>query len=182
MMAQEAHTNPIYLLQEIEKRSRANAHELPQQEDIKEGWSGIGFRVDDQNLLAPVGEVREILTFPSISPVPGSKSWVLGIANVRGNLLPIMDLVGYLDGYETTLTKRSRVMVINYRGVFAGLLVDEVLGLKHFDTEERVFELPATEVSLVPYLDRAFCRDSVYWAVFSFHKLALNPLFMQVAV
>lgn len=174
--------SPVLLLAEIERRSRQNAAGLPQQEDVTEQWSGIGFRIGELQMLAPLGEVTEILHFPAMSRVPGTKSWVLGIANVRGNLLPIMDLDGYLHGRRTPVNKRSRVLVINHRGVFAGLLVDEVLGLRHFEEGDRVAELPRIDASVAPYLDKAYRGANETWVVFSMRKLAESPLFLQAAV
>lgn len=178
----EQGANPVAILAEIEQRARANAPGLPQQEDIREQWSGIGFRLGEQWMLAPLDEVTELLTLPSLTRVPGAKAWVLGIANVRGNLLPIMDLNGYLFGRRTVVGKRSRVLVINHRGVFAGLLVDDVTGLRHFEADSRLTERPDSDLETQPYLERGFELDGRAWPVFSMRKLAESPLFMQVAV
>ncbi len=173
---------PIDILRDIERRSRANAAPLPQQQDIAEEWVGIGFRVMDFRLLAPLGEVTEILTMPKLSRVPGVKPWVLGIANVRGTLLPVMDLAGFLHGRRTPLTKRSRVLVLNQHGVVAGLLVDDVLGLRHFEKESRLNRMPSPDMVVLPYLECAYQDEEQYWGVFSMNRLAQSPLFMQVAV
>jgi twitching motility protein PilI len=181
-MAGNSTQNPLLLLREIERRSRVKAAGLPQQQEAEEQWSGIGFRIGNLQLLAPLGQVSEIMTIPAMSRVPGTKSWVLGIANVRGNLLPIMDLAGYLYGRRTVLTKRSRALVVSHRGVFAGLLVDEVMGLRHFPEENRISQMPRTDVAVVPYLDRGYRVGDESWLVFSMRKLAESPLFLQVAV
>lgn len=178
----EQGANPVEILAEIERRARAHAAGLPQQEDIREQWSGIGFRLGEQWMLAPLDEVTELLTLPIMTRVPGAKGWVLGIANVRGNLLPIMDLNGYLYGRRTTVGKRSRVLVINHRGVFAGLLVDDVTGMRHFEADDRLGERPESDVEILPYLEWGFELDGRAWPVFSMRKLAESPLFMQVAV
>lgn len=185
-MTKESPKTPILLLQDIEKRSRANARGLPKQEEVLEEWSGIGFRIGNQNLVVPLGEVVEILTYPRLSRVPGAKPWILGIANIRGNLLPIMDLSGFLGERLTKLNKRSRVLVVNNvvnnKVIFAGLLVDEVLGLRHFYEEEQTTQLPMSDLSVLPYLDRAYKKGDKHWMVFSMHKLTQSDLFMQIAV
>jgi twitching motility protein PilI len=181
-MVQGQTKQPILILREIEERSRNKAAPLPQQQDIAEEWVGIGFRVMDFQLLAPLGEVIEILPMPKLSRVPGVKPWVLGIANVRGTLLPVMDLAGFLHGKRTHLTKRSRVLVLNQEGVVAGLLVDEVLGLRHFEKESRLNRMPSPDMVILPYLECAYQDEEQYWGVFSMNRLAQSPLFMQVAV
>lgn len=182
-MAQGNHKEPMRLLRELELRSRNHAHGLPQQEELREGWSGIAFSMGEHDLLAPLGEVVEILTYPNLSRVPGVKPWVLGVANVRGNLLPIMDLASYLSGNKTVLNKRSRVLVMNYNGIFAGLLVDGVTGLRRVEQEELTAELPdSVNSAFVPYLDHAYRSETEFCAIFSMHRLAENPTFLQVAI
>jgi len=182
-MSQENSQHPIALLRDLERRSRSNAHGLPQQEELKNEWGGIAFNLGQANLLAPLGEVVEILTMPGLSRIPGVKPWVLGIANVRGNLLPIMDLSGYLSGEKTVLNKRSRVLVMNYKGVFSGLLVDNVAGLRRFEEEDLTTEVPRViSSSYVPYLERAYKKNEEHWAVFSMRKLIETPAFLQVAI
>lgn len=182
-MTQGQTQQPILLLKEIERRSRVNAKPLPQQKEIAEEWVGIGFRVEDFRLVATMGEVIEILSMPKLSRVPGVKPWVLGIANVRGNLLPIMDLAGFLHGRRTSTTRKSsRVLVLQYDGMLAGLLVDEVLGLRHFDRQSRESRMPSPDMAILPYLECAYEAAGEYWGLFSMSRLAQSPLFMQVAV
>ena len=173
-------SHPILLLQDIESRSRSNAIGLPQQEQAKDEWSGIGFRVGDYKLVAPLGQVVEILTMPELSRVPGAKSWVMGIANVRGNLLPIIDLHSFLHGVQTPIRKKSRVLVLNHEGVFSGLLVDEVMGMRRFLSEKRRVMPDDVDLALKPYIEHIYAYDE-QWLVFSMHKLADSPLFLQVA-
>ncbi|OYV76014.1 MAG: hypothetical protein B7Z66_10450 [Chromatiales bacterium 21-64-14] len=181
-MQDQCKGDPFALLVDIERRSRANAAGLPRQTEVKGVWVGIGFRLGAIHLLAPLGEVSEILTYPDLARVPMAKPWVRGIANVRGNLLPIMDLQGYLGGPLMPLGRSSRVLVVQYQGVFAGLLVDEVLGLKHFLKEEQSSALPEVEAALRPYLSYAFRKEEEHWVVFSMYSLAETPQFLQVAV
>jgi len=181
MVSKKKFSHPILLLQDIENRSRANARGLPQQKVVKDEWSGIGFRVNDLTMVAPLGHVVEILTFPELSRVPGAKSWVMGIANIRGNLLPIMDMKNYLFNSQTAVRKKSRVLVMNHRGVFSGLLVDEVMGMRRFYAETRTVTPADTDASVKPYIEHVYKQNNELWMVFSMHKLAESPLFLQVA-
>lgn len=174
--------DPLELLRSLEKRSLEHSKGLPQQEDIKGKSLVIGFCVGDMRLVTPVDEVTELLTYPEMSRVPGTKSWVKGIANVRGNLLPIMDLKDYLMREATNLSLKSRVLVVNHEGIFAGLLVDEVLGLKHFQDEDYSHKLPNADNFLKSYMTGTYKQDSEEWGVFSMHSLAKSPLFLQIAV
>jgi twitching motility protein PilI len=181
-MAKAAKIDPVALLADIEQRSRVHAIGLPQQEEFKSSALAISFRIGDIKLVTPVDEVAELLTYPRMSRVPGTKSWVKGIANVRGNLLPIMDLNDYLTRQPTKMNVRSRVLVVNHAGVFAGLLVDEVTGLQHFLDEERKRQLPEMDNFIKSYLTGTYVQDGEEKGIFSMFALAKSPLFLQVAV
>ena len=71
-------------------------------------------------------ETREVLGVPATTTrVPGAKPWIRGLANVRGQLLPIVDLRQFLGSGITPVTRNTRVVVVNHREIPAGLLVRE---------------------------------------------------------
>lgn len=84
------------LLLDIDRRCRLLAADLPSQEARLQRWSGIGFRLGPHWYVAPMGEVAEVLHEPRCTLMPGVKPWVKGVANLRGRLLPVMDLGGFL--------------------------------------------------------------------------------------
>ena len=114
------------------RRCRLLAADLPLQETRLQTWSGIGFRMAEHWFVAPMGEVAEVLQEPRLSRIPGVKPWVAGVANLRGRLLPVMDLCGFLGLGLSVVRKQRRVLVLDHEELFAGLLVDEVVGLQHF--------------------------------------------------
>lgn len=77
---------PFDVLLNLEKRCQQNALRLPAAGEAGDKWVGVGFRVGGDKLIAAMSEVEEILDVPEYTKVPGVKSWVVGIANVRGEL------------------------------------------------------------------------------------------------
>jgi twitching motility protein PilI len=123
-------------------------------------------------------EVREVLGVPSpLTRVPGARSWILGLANVRGQLLPIIDLRQFFGGGVTPLARNTRAVVANHRDVPAGLVVDEVLGFRRFAETEFVSELPTTIVQAGRFLAGSFKKDSEQWPVLSLRTLLEDPAF-----
>jgi len=173
---------PLEWLAQLEQQCLQYAHGLPQQEQSDDEWLGIGFRLGELQLVAPLGEVAEILTPPSLSKVPRTKVWVCGIANVRGNLMPIMDLQGYLYDRPATMNRRSRILVVNHNGVYSGLVVDAVMGLRHFREEQRCDELPGNDACIHEYMTHGFRVGNEHWGVFSMHSLAETPQFLKAAI
>lgn len=181
-MAKAAHKHPIHLLHQIELECKKTAKGLPQRTAIKESWTGIGFRINDINLVAPLKQVNEILHLPRLTHVPGTQKWVKGVANIRGTLLPILDLQGFLQEKPITQTNKARVLVVRRDDLSVGLVVNEVLGLKHFQDEEKVTAVSRFDESLRNYVHGAFKQNGEEILVFSMYALADNPHFFQVAV
>lgn len=170
------------LLREIETDYQKRAAGLPQQRTIKKPWTGIGFRIGDLNMVAAVGDVREILYYPRLTLIPGAKGWVRGVANIRGTLMPIIDLKHYLGQAPVDIHARSRVLVIHYDELWAGLLVDDVAGLKHFQEDDSGAVSDDVHAALKSFLKGAYVHQDAQWHVFSFRNLAENPEFIRIAV
>ncbi len=130
---------------------------------------------------SPPWGVGEVLHEPRYTQLPGVKTWVKGVANVRGRLLPIMDLCGFLGTELSPLRKQRRVLVVEHLDVFAGLIVDEVFGMQHFPVDTFSEQLPPLEAALQPFIHGVFHREQP-WLVFSPHALAQHQGFLDVAV
>jgi twitching motility protein PilI len=173
---------PFELLLELERRSRAGAAEQGRDTGPDREWVGVAFRMSGEVFLVAREETREVLGLPTvITRIPGARSWVKGLANVRGQLLPILDLRQYLGSGVTQPGRNARVLVVNHREVPAGLLVDEVLGFRRFADREFSAEVPPTVVRVDRYLAGAFRRGSEVWPVLSLRNLVESPSFLQAA-
>ena len=179
--------NPFQWLQDIERRAKQKAKGLPRQEKIQQIWRGVAFRLGETLLVTPLTEIREVLHYPrTLARVPGAKSWVKGLANLRGFLLPIIDLQACLESKLVTVGNRSRVIVINQTTnqniIYAGLLVDEVLGIKHFPEHLKDVETPCKYPWLTPFTKGIFVYDEVVWTIFDMHTLSENEGFRNAAL
>lgn len=169
------------LLAELEQRSRETALGLPQTEVRRDIWQGLSFVLSGVRLVSAMNEVNEMLPYPEhITRVPGSAPWMLGVANVRGNLLPILDLQTYLAGKPIVPGKSTRVLVINQRGLRAGLVVTSVLGMRHFDERHRLSNA-RVEGAIGAYVYDAFNIDGEIWPIFSMLALSVDPGFRSAA-
>lgn len=169
------------LLREIESRSRSKALGLPQQVEMRRTWSGVAFRLGENLLLAPMKDVEEILEIPDMTRIPSARNWVKGIANIRGSLLPIMDLSSFIDGNDVRIGRKTRVLLIRQGELASGLVVDEVMGMRHFFEEEHTQQIPEVSLNLQKYLQGAYRQGNAHWGIFSMKNLAEDPKFLQVA-
>lgn len=181
-MGNTATAEPLALLRQIENACRASSAGLPDPVETANEWSGIAFRLGARKLLTPLGEVVEVLEYPELATIPGTRPWLRGLANIRGRLMPVVDLAGYLHGTPTRLTAKTRVLVIEHNDLYTGIVVDEVMGMRHFLNREYTTEDHPVEDYLRPYTRHGFLRGDGYWAVFSLFALAGTPQFLQAAV
>jgi twitching motility protein PilI len=171
----------VSLLGEFEKRSRERAKGLPQQELIQSFWEGVMFYIGDNRLVAPLSAVKEILNFPStLTQIPGTRPWMLGVANVRGTLIPVIDLQLFLIGRKTRRGRRSRVLVFDMGDSYTSVLVGEMVGMRHF-AKETAREIQANN-KFDKYVRYEFDQDGMTWPVFSLSALAEDPAFKIAAV
>lgn len=84
----------------------------------------VRFRVGDENFALPVSQVLEVADLGLLAPVPGAPASVLGVRNLRGQVLPVIDLATVL-GLERT-SPAEKLVITEYEGWRAGLAIDEV--------------------------------------------------------
>jgi twitching motility protein PilI len=174
--------HPFDLLQSLEALSKETAKGLPQQIEARATWSGIGFLLGGIEMVAPLNQVSEILHFPNLTLVPGTLPWIKGLANIRGTLLPVMDLQSYLGQPPIQLRQKSRILVIQQGELTVGLLVDEVIGLRHFDPEDRVTRIRKMDAAVKTHIRGAFQQNEKIWHLFDMSTLTEDPQFYKVAV
>jgi len=172
---------PFELLREIERRSIA-VHSGAGGSAMPAEWVGIGFRIGDEQFVSGREQVREVLMLPdSMTRVPGARCWLLGIANLRGHLLPLVDLKLLLGSGRTTLRRTTRVISVNHREIPAGLVVDEVQGFRRFMDQEFSETQPQTAVRCERFLAGEYRRGDDNWPVFDLFAFVESNLFLQAA-
>jgi twitching motility protein PilI len=173
---------PFELLKELEKRSRTVTAGSAPDAAVGREWVGVAFRMGGETFLVAREETREVLGYPAaVTRIPGARSWVKGLANIRGQLLPMLDLRQFLGSGATTPGRNTRIVVVNHREIPAGLMVDEVLGFRRFAEPEFNAEPPPTVIRCDTYLAGAFRRGGEVWPVLSLKSLVESQSFLQAA-
>jgi twitching motility protein PilI len=169
------------LLGDYERRSLAHVAGLPEQLDAPGLWRGVGFRIGRRRLASPFDEVIEILPMPQVTPVPGAQAWMLGVANIRGNLLPIVDLKQFLEGERTVLHEGQRVLLVRQPDGDVAVTIDQLYGQRSFQDEQQVPTEGIAEGRYTHFIDRAYRLGEDTWGIFSLDKLSRTPEFRQAA-
>jgi len=96
----------------------------------------VCFRLADEEFGVDINTVREIVRVPEITYIPRAPDYVRGIANLRGNVLPVID--GRLRLYlpEEESTERTRVLILDIDGITTGMVVDAVNEVKRIANKD----------------------------------------------
>ena len=181
MATHDHSTTPFEVLAGYEQRSLAHVAGAAEQIDAPGLWRGIGFRIGDRYFVSSIAEVNEILTLPSLTVVPGARSWLLGVANVRGNLVPAIDLRDFVGGGRSQITDSTRVLVVRQPGGDVAVTIDEMYGQRSFVDAQGIDAAPVADGRYAHFVERAYRMNEQDWGVFSLERLARTPEFRQAA-
>ena len=173
-------------LADYEARSLTHAPGRPELVEAPGHWRGVGFRLGQRRLVSSFEEVVEILSLPPVTPVPGAQPWMLGVANVRGSLLPVVDLKQFLEGERTLVHEGQRVLIVRQSGGDVAVTIDELYGQRSFVEDQKIDADGTTDGAnftgrYAHFVDRAYKLGDHPWGVFSLSLLARTPEFRQAA-
>jgi len=112
----------------------------------------IAFTIGDQEFCVEVMAVREIRGWTPATPLPHSPGYVRGVINLRGAVLPIMDMSHRLGMEPTDPSQRHVIIVIQIGKQLVGLLVDSV---------SDILTVPVSDIQPAPDVSKEMDRDFV---------------------
>ena len=104
----------------------------------------LTFRLNDQNYGIPILEVQEIKGWDEVTPIPNSPVYIRGVLNLRGTIVPIIDLRLRFGLQERDYDDFTVIIIVNIRDRLAGLVVDSVSDVINA-SEEQHCEAPEFE-------------------------------------
>jgi twitching motility protein PilI len=108
---------------------------------------------------------------------------MLGVANVRGSLLPVVDLKQFLEGERTVLHEGQRCLVVRQAGGNVAVIIDELYGQRTFNDSHRA-ELDAENQAgrYGHFIGQAYRLSEQTWGVFNMNLLTRTPEFRQATL
>lgn len=143
--------------------------------------SRLGLSAGGDRWLIKLSDAGEVVTLPEIVPVPLTRPWFLGVANIRGNLYSVVDFANFLARGTPPGGGQARLVLFGPRtgDMHVGVVVHRVLGLRN------VAELaPAAPPQDVPawYAQRWMDGDGNAWQEIDLAVLARDPAFLQIGI
>ncbi len=140
----------------------------------------VTFILKDETYGINVMQVQEVLRVIEIAPVPGAPNYVLGIINLRGNVVTVIDTRGRFGLPSTEVDDSSRIIVIESEKQVVGILVDAV---------SEVVELRSNEIEVVPnvgndessrYIQGVATREDSLLILVDLNKLLTNEEWAEI--
>lgn len=121
----------------------------------------LTFKLGHETYGIQINKVREILTYPIVTPIPDASRWVKGVINLRGEVAPVIDLrVRFKINNDPIYTPRTIVIAVKTMdNRMIGLVVDEVSDMENVDLD-RLYPAPDMGASIAPeYLKGLFKKE-----------------------
>jgi purine-binding chemotaxis protein CheW len=96
----------------------------------------VTFRLENETYGINVMQVQEVLRYTEIAPVPGAPSYVLGIINLRGNVVTVIDTRARFGLIPGEVTENSRIVIIEAEKQVIGIMVDSVAEVVYLRSSE----------------------------------------------
>jgi purine-binding chemotaxis protein CheW len=90
----------------------------------------LEFRLASERYALESRHVQEVHPLRELTPLPGTPPFILGIVNVRGRILPVVDLKKFFELPERGLTDLHRIILVRGHGLELGLLADVIVGVR----------------------------------------------------
>ena len=115
--------------QRLQERAQALAR-VPVEEAPQASLDIVAFLLAHEQYGIASAYVREVYPLRDYTPLPGTPPFVLGIINVRGQLLSVLDLKKFFDLPDRGMTDRHKVIILQSDHMEFGLLADAILGVR----------------------------------------------------
>jgi purine-binding chemotaxis protein CheW len=96
----------------------------------------LRFALGEEQFLAPLSSVREVASLDSITPIPGLPFYFAGLTTIRGDIVSVVDVRGFLGLPERRPERAENILIVESDGAIAGIWVDRMHGLVAVDTTQ----------------------------------------------
>jgi twitching motility protein PilI len=137
----------------------------------------FGFQIGNVHLLIRSESVSEVLEKGPVYPIPNTPTWLLGLMNLRGNLVPVFDLHQLLETGNDG--RRKQMLLVLDKGVKAGAIIIDGLP-QALSAAPKLQRLPPLPSALRNHSHEAFAKNGTVWLEFD-HRSFFRSVAEQIA-
>ena len=136
----------------LRERAKVLARKPEEKTAAQEQFEVVEFLLAYERYALESSYVREVYPLKELTPLPCTPAFVLGIINVRGQILSIIDLKKFFDLPEKGLTDLNKVIVVHREGMAFGIRADVILGVRRIAPQDLQLSLPTLTGIRAEYL------------------------------
>ena len=126
----------------LKERAKIFSRELEAKEEKDEYVEVLEFLLAHEMYGVELKYVREVYPLKELTPIPEIPAFVLGVVNVRGQILSVIDIKKFFDLPEKGLTDLNRVIILHSADMEFGILADSIIGVRNILLSEIQTSLP----------------------------------------
>lgn len=151
----------------------------PVENETSERMQILVFALDDTHYALEVDLVGEVVRQPDITPVPGLPGWVLGVTNLHGDIISVVDLMSFLTKNRNAIEAPTDMLVAQAGGQRIGLMVNDAELIYTFSVDKVLSPPFKVDPGLVAYLRGAIERDGEFIRLLDCERLLLGAQMQQ---
>lgn len=136
----------------LKARAKALAREPEREQKAEEYFEVVEFLLAYEKYAIETAYIREVYPLRELTPLPCTPRFVLGIINVRGQILSVIDIKKFFDLPEKGLTDLNKVIILHTNNMEFGILADKILGVRSIAAGEMQPSLPTLTGIRAEYL------------------------------
>jgi twitching motility protein PilI len=181
-MAVSEEISPFEYLLSVDRKCIAHQGGMVQQESDVSFSHGLAFQLGEHKYIIPIADISEVLAVETLTAIPRSPSWLVGISNVRGNLITLLDIHEFVFGMPMQENYDSkRMLLVKQESHHYGLIIDSIIGMKSFDAEHGIDEVPETfDYEHIDHISAFYISGEEWYAALSIQSLLADERFSEL--
>ncbi len=147
------------------------------------GYAGdqhIKFTLSDVIMAIPLSDVHEIGRHPRITPLPNLPPWILGVSNIRGEIISMVDIRAFFHMQSSVPARNSRFIILHNPDMKVGIIVEKIMGIFSPDSlktgkEPFYRDRERNDFKWAAYISRVLAGDDELIHILDIHKLLSSP-------
>ena len=137
-------------------------------ENAERAYTRYGYQISTMNFLVPENTISEVIQKPNVFSIPNTPSWIEGLINIRGNIIPVMNIGKYLRNKENE--KLTNILVLDKsdnENAIAIMINNLPISLEIDDSKTSTSNYPDT---LHEFIKSGFTQNKTDWVEFDLQK------------
>ncbi len=144
---------------------------------------GLAFNLGTHRYIVPIADINEVIAVTNFASIPRSQCWLIGISNIRGNLVTLLDLHKIIfDTSSNADLQSKRALLVKQDAQYFGLVIDSIIGMKSFQSEKASDQVPDEfDPNYISHISAFYQSGEEWYAALAVISLLQDERFQQLS-